>query len=954
MSVSFSDQTPAVRYMIRHGGEAPESERKDLPFTPFFGRVPGKQFVMVSDKAIKRHPAEKAVLRAWEEQLRRLEPGSYSMSSADSKVTDENITIFRRDAFKHDSFVRVGGARYIVSVAGKLCDVDCGDRDPLHIRHFRDRDPLRLRKFRRMQDSFTVAGKQYQPSYELQNWPVAKELYLSRLIVEIFDGKPFVNMLTEPVRIAPDISGAPVKYGPHVRAYGLFERHHHGNREKPFLPVALPVPGHIREIVLLSKEYVFSRLDIECHRVMLDIVVGDDFVDIAPCWCDLAHEVVSADDFVSAVERHIAVSDHSSRSLVKRRLIDLLDLGDGSAKGIGRFLDFAEACFFETNLEAKKSREGLTRALRDLDEKSAFKLVCDFVGFDPPPVVRPRDNEKVLRELAELGPPDFGASLSKAEAEKLFEHDDFEGVPPRRGNVVETELARAVQKLKRDAVSSDDGDLQPFWVGLFWRDYPIKPKFSKVARNVTRSMMALRIRSIPTDDVITRVLTRYPAAADLMRRWRTVFDRSFPGWHETGRFNDIHVERSYVETGVHDVQEYFQKRGSRLESLVDVANAFGAVEKSLWWGRNEIRDHRCHHIDDAVSTLALAVVLPSFGAVEIDKHIFTLQHVDADGVPILEDRTCDTWSDFGTSVESPSYHTWPSLGTFFLRRHVLAENYDVAGAVIADMAWQGHKRAFIKAVGTKNGTWIVNIDGVKTIAEGTRLLRSMLPIVRGYDRDMQVVVQEYVEFSGEQRFFVLNGRVFASVCSDRNFSVLDVRPGKRLDDRIATLMPPKTEAGPHDRGKTGNRTDRSLAAAFARKARQVASVLAKEGVEDYVVDIGLCDRGVAVVEINELCLSGPYCLDRAIYARAYRRLQDRLARDVRTEVLSKSVALLTDKSDDPLLRDGLQRFVLPEPDLFSRLKRRWRNSSYGSNAVALSAAGRLLLERRADQMRGTE
>jgi hypothetical protein len=95
--------------------------------------------------------------------------------------------------------------------------------------------------------------------------------------------------------------------------------------------------------------------------------------------------------------------------------------------------------------------------------------------------------------------------------------------------------------------------------------------------------------------------------------------------------------------------------------------------------------------------------------------------------------------------------------------------------------------------------------------------------------------------------------------------------GKRLDHRIATLLRPEIDCGEFDRGTTTYLSDRNLSARFARLARKIAADARGHGVLDFVVDIGLTERGPAAIEVNELELSGPYALNREWITKAYSR-----------------------------------------------------------------------------------
>lgn len=181
------------------------------------------------------------------------------------------------------------------------------------------------------------------------------------------------------------------------------------------------------------------------------------------------------------------------------------------------------------------------------------------------------------------------------------------------------------------------------------------------------------------------------------------------------------------------------------------------------------------------------------------------------------------------------------------------------------------------------------------------------------------IIQEHLPFTHEQRFYIHNGRLITSACSDRNFSRVDCREGKRLDDRLAVIQVPSINEGAYDRGITSHVVDRKTSAAFAREVRKIAAELKTHGILNYVVDMGLTERGITAVEINTLHYAGPYCMDHRWQAASYAKARKAEMAEVRQRIIDKVSRMTNDanllKLAPSLVTDRLcQRAITEQTD----------------------------------------
>lgn len=452
-----------------------------------------------------------------------------------------------------------------------------------------------------------------------------------------------------------------------------------------------------------------------------------------------------------------------------------------------------------------------------------------------------------------------------------------------------------------------DRDQPPLWKGSFWNDEVATeslgygPKIALPQRNaLNAACLVSRVNNLPTRKAVEAAAEFRPEARPLLELWRSIWNRSFPGWDEREDIIDRGNEAPRSESALKRFEQLLslteevaeEPRHVRRRDQANEASRATALRRNIesWMKIDEAttlqvkepRDYRLHIIDDAETVVSYRDLHPGFGTVSHNGRLYRLAGHDEDGLPtfVRSDRS-GGWESKRMS-DHPEYWFWPRFQKYMKRRSVFAPNVRIAGAVLADMAAQGHTHAFAKASSCKQGTWTVNLHGIRTIKDAL----TRLDHTTGKSWESSgLIVQEHLPFSHEQRFFVVDGKVVASVASDRNFCVSDAYR-RRLDERLAVLLVPEVDQGVYDRGVTSNVVDRATAAKFARTARAIARDLQEDGYFDYVIDLGLTSRGVAAVEINTFHYAGPYCLERRWIAKAYERRRVKLQRELNDHVKS--------------------------------------------------------------------
>ena len=371
------------------------------------------------------------------------------------------------------------------------------------------------------------------------------------------------------------------------------------------------------------------------------------------------------------------------------------------------------------------------------------------------------------------------------------------------------------------------------------------------------------VRYAPTEQNVLAGIAARPDAEPILRRWQEVWSATM----DSSSFcYDFSAGDAWLEKRLENERAFLED-----ENFANAAKA--RLEYERHSGFQEMRDPRLHLIDDANAFLSMLSAEPGWTALVIgDKTVRHLVGHDTNGWPVFENHpkykfnvvvghVHDDKMRMDSAVDHPRLEPYVAAG---LREQVICDGMQHAVAVLAGMARRGDRKAFVKGMASKVGTWTVDLDGVTTLKQvASRLIEAVFPA----ELPRWLIVQEHLPFTHEQRFFVMGGRVLVGVCSDRNLCGLDARPGRRLDDRVAVILKVAGEPGEYDRGQTTHVVDRSMAAAFAKVARRFAREMAKAGVRDCIVDVGMTSRGPAVIETNEWLRSGPYCLDRDLVAR---------------------------------------------------------------------------------------
>jgi hypothetical protein len=489
-------------------------------------------------------------------------------------------------------------------------------------------------------------------------------------------------------------------------------------------------------------------------------------------------------------------------------------------------------------------------------------------------------------------------------------------------------LPKNIREVARERLMNGSPNEPPLWVGQFWNDEVAsfsttlaKKKDERYVYNPAQdACIVSRLHSVPTRETIEAAAAFRPEARELLETWRLIWDRSFPDFEldekSEGRLNE-RARAHYTLSQFDRLAKHFAtpSRPANIPgaSLINFAYSWKSVETAMTGSMEDVRDYRLHIIDDAESVVAFRHLKPGFGVLSFYRTLFRLVGHSPDGLPLLErlERSTDKYEkgwEPSRLDDHPEYWFWPSFQKYMARRSVYATDFTVAGALVADMAWQGHTHAFIKAARPKEGTWTLNLAHIKTIEDGSKALASLTGKTDQHSSRFPLIVQEHLPFTHEQRLFVIDGKLVTSVASDRHFCVSDARSNRRLDDRLAVIHVPSVDQGEYDRGVTSHIVDRKLAAQFARLARKIARDLKEEGHLDYVIDIGITERGITAVEINTVHFAGPYCMEKKWITKAYdrrrRKIQDGLDAAVRASYPART--------NDPVVLAYAEKYRTPQ------------------------------------------
>jgi hypothetical protein len=401
--------------------------------------------------------------------------------------------------------------------------------------------------------------------------------------------------------------------------------------------------------------------------------------------------------------------------------------------------------------------------------------------------------------------------------------------------------------------------------------------------------VTLRRRNLPTRDVMEEAGAYLGARAlPLLSRWRTLWEDAVGDVEAYAAETGGGLEFEAWRAATLDDARTLHGEGKVLDACQRTVDALRGTD-----GR--VRARALHAIEDAGMHVALA---GSDLAVVVNNETDPGQDAQAVGKLAGErgfrilagpahaamGRRARTARWAADRADTP-YWSCPAFRERAGRAMALARTHPELLLVLADMARQGHRKAFLKAAESKAGTWLVDLDGdpirQDAILSGT-LGHAYHRFVLGLRR-RRMLVQEWTPFVREHRFFVVGHRVVASTPSTRSACLLDAGPGI-LGRGVAELAAPALVPGSYDRGETRTVVDRPLLARMARGARDLARALGREpgasGNPDrsdcYVIDMGLsADGRVLPIEVNGFQHAGLYALD---YGRVVRALERRSAR----------------------------------------------------------------------------
>ncbi|WP_222042536.1 ATP-grasp domain-containing protein [Rhizobium laguerreae] len=392
-------------------------------------------------------------------------------------------------------------------------------------------------------------------------------------------------------------------------------------------------------------------------------------------------------------------------------------------------------------------------------------------------------------------------------------------------------------------------------------------------------VLIVGISNIPNAGEYEAVKAVFPAASAVLDRWRDNWNRIAERNPATANVLPKPASDQLHETEI----ECNRRRHKEFSEVIDGTYVGRDGMRRLLHGdyyarhlRGRQRNFLHHYVDDAFSFLSLDSAQPGM-AILWTPHDLMLLYTGKDDEGFL--TFCSLTPTERAAISSMiktgheddgRYWQWEPMLSGMRRESREADDHIDAAEILLDMAKRGHRRAFVKAIRSKCGTWTVDLTGVETASDALRNL-----IRDGFDSSDSfrygLVVQEHLPTTREQRFFVTNGRIVASVCSDRNLNGTNLRAGRYFDERVAVIQRPEVAGGEFERGQTANEVNRPLAAAFAREARRIVREMRAEGRTHYVLDMGLTERGVVAIEINSFFRSGPYCLDRRRVAEAHKR-----------------------------------------------------------------------------------
>jgi hypothetical protein len=396
-----------------------------------------------------------------------------------------------------------------------------------------------------------------------------------------------------------------------------------------------------------------------------------------------------------------------------------------------------------------------------------------------------------------------------------------------------------------------------------------------------KSPLVMRIRHLPVGNVVERVLKMYgDRASKLMVEWTEAW-RKVPGGPE-----EFAKRIRYVIDGNAGPSWPTTRTATRIEE--GIAGEHEARElfvlAAMAAEPPPARALEQHALEDAMvmtSLLKHKVPVGFFGEYMGDKSLIVRFSPDGK-CKISKLRRAQANETRGGFGRPDAYWLLSSFLATSGRWMAEVEGMQHLTLMLLDMARHGRTKVFLKHCSLKGGTWVVDLSDVNTAADAAcAVLRAIWPTYFYATRDMlleedarRFLVQDFVPFEREHRFFVVRNRIVASTASDRLMTVLDAPKRGRLDSRVAALRVPAAVPGKYDRGEATSQEDRKLVAAMARRVRGFLRAIQSDDTAEallpdaFVVDVGSGPNGIGLIEINTFRNAGLYGVDYDRIARS--------------------------------------------------------------------------------------
>ena len=183
----------------------------------------------------------------------------------------------------------------------------------------------------------------------------------------------------------------------------------------------------------------------------------------------------------------------------------------------------------------------------------------------------------------------------------------------------------------------------------------------------------------------------------------------------------------------------------------------------------------------------------------------------------------------------------------YANRMTIPCNLNILHGVCMNMKRAGHKKCFLKHTKPKYGTWIIDFDGVDNLVDMHKRIIDTIGLmafceVSGFNKS-SFIVQPFINFHNEMRFFIVNGEILKAVPVRRMDTVFD-------DDNL-TISDYTCEK--HD----GHQ--RVYDPAKTRAYFEMVKGMLEDEKYSAVLDVGEDEHGnIYPIEINSLMLAGRY------------------------------------------------------------------------------------------------